>query len=199
MARPREFDAEDLLEKAMLAFWEGGLQGTSMRQLEAVTGVKQVSLYNAFGDKEGLFLAVLDRYADLLASVLDRHLEDRELDGIGAFLKSIVTPESSFPNNSFGCLIVNTALGAAAGGPEVKTRVQLCRAMVGEKLRAALGRAKSRGRLRHGLNLDQCTELLVSTLWGIFLTIRLAGDQTAGKPAALALNRTLRNWRSESS
>ena len=71
MARPREFDAEDLLEKAMLAFWEGGLQGTSMRQLEAVTGVKQVSLYNAFGDKEGLFLAVLDRYADRMASVLD--------------------------------------------------------------------------------------------------------------------------------
>ncbi len=170
-----------------------------MRQLEAVTGVKQVSLYNAFGDKEGLFLAVLDRYADLMASVLDRHLENRELDGIGAFLKSIVTLGSSFPNNYFGCLMVNTALAAAAGGPAVKARVELCRTMVGEKLGAALRRAKSRGRLRRGLNLDQCTELLVSTLWGIFVTIRLAGDQTAGKPAAKALIRTLRDWRSKPS
>ncbi len=199
MARPREFDTEDLLEKAMLAFWEGGLQGTSMRQLEAVTGVKQVSLYNAFGNKEGLFLAVLDRYADRMASALDRHLENRELDGIGAFLKSVVTPEAGFPYNSFGCLMVNTALAAAAGGPAVKTRVESCRAMIGEKLGAALGRAKSRGRLRRGLNLDQCTELLVSTLWGISVTIRLAGDQTAGKPAAKALIRTLGDWRSKSS
>ena len=62
MGRPREFDTEDLLEKVMLAFLESGLQGTSMRQLEATTGVKQVSLYNAFGDKEGLFLSALDRY-----------------------------------------------------------------------------------------------------------------------------------------
>ncbi len=199
MARPREFDTEDLLEKAMLAFWEGGLQGTSMRRLEAVTGVKQVSLYNAFGNKEGLFLAVLDRYKDLMASALDRHLENRDLDGIGAFLKSIVTPESSFPNNYFGCLMVNTALAAATAGPAVKTRVELCRAMVGEKLRAALRRAKSRGKLRRGLNLDQCTELLVCTIDGIFVTIRLAGDQTAGKPAVKALIRTLGDWRSKSS
>ncbi len=198
MARPREFDAEDLLETAMLAFWDKGLQPTSMRHIEALTGVKQVSLYNAFGDKEGLFLAVLDRYTERMGKVLDSHLENRDLDGIAAFVKSMVTPGSGFPNNSFGCLMVNTALVAEAGGPAVKAHVDGARAMVHGKLAAALGRAKSRGRLKRGLNLDHCAELLVSTFWGIWITIRLAADQTAGKPAADALKGMLRDWRVES-
>ena len=198
MARPREFDLEDLLEKAMLAFWESGLQRTSMRRLEAATGVKQVSLYNVFGDKEGLFLAVLGRYNDLLTTVLDRHLDNRGLDGIASFTTSIVTPESGFPNNCFGCLIVNTALAVEVDGPAVKMRVDACRAMVRARLAGALERAKSRDTLRRGLNVDECAELVISTLWGIFVTIRLAGEQTAGKPAAEALNQTLSSWRVQS-
>lgn len=195
MARPREFDAEELLETAMLAFWERGLQPTSMRHIEAVTGVKQVSLYNAFGTKEGLFLAVLDRYTQRIAYALDGHLENRDLDGIAAFAKSIVTPGSGFPNNSFGCLMVNTTFAGEVGGPAVKAHVKDFRAMVRDKLAAALGRAKSRGKLKRGLKLDQSAELLVSTIWGIWATIRLAADQTAGKPAAEALSRMLQDWR----
>ena len=197
MARPREFDPEDLLETAMLTFWEKGLQPTTMRKIEELTGVKQVSLYNAFGDKEGLFLAVQDRYAERIGKALDRHLENRDLDGIIAFAKSMVTPGSGFPDNAFGCLTVNTALIGEAGSPAVKARVDACRGMVRDKLAAALGRAKSRGRLKRGLNLNHCAELLVSTLWGIFITIRLAADQTAGKPAVDALNRMLRDWRAK--
>ncbi len=179
----------------MLAFWEKGFQPTSMRHIEAATGVKQVSLYNAFGDKEGLFLAVLDRYNARISEVLDRHLEDRDLDGIIAFAQSIVTPESGFPNNSFGCLMVNTALGGEAGGWATSERVDDCRALVRDKLKKALTRAKSRRKLKRGMNLDQCAELLVSTFWGIFVTMRLAKDQTAGRPAVEALTGTLCDWR----
>jgi AcrR family transcriptional regulator len=68
MARPREFDSEELLDKVALAFLENGLQSTSMRQLETLTGVKQVSLYNAFGSKEGLFLAAFDRYTEQIGA-----------------------------------------------------------------------------------------------------------------------------------
>ena len=198
MARPREFDPEALLETAMLTFWEKGFQPTSMRHIEAVTGVKQVSLYNAFGDKEGFFLAVLDRYAERIGKALDRHLENRDLDGIAAFAKAMVTPGSGFPDNSFGCLAVNTAVFAGADGPAVMARVDACRGMVRDKLAAALRRARSRGRLKRGLNLNHCAELLVSTFWGVFITIRLAADQTAGKPAVESLKRTLRDWRADS-
>jgi len=199
VGRPREFDADDLLEKAMLAFWETGLHKTSMRDLEAVTGVKQVSLYNAFGDKEGLFLAVLDRYVDLLLPVVDHHLDNRDLDGIAAFVNSIVSPNASHPNVHFGCLMVDTALIADTAGPEISRRVRAWRRMFHARFVAALQRAKSQGKLRRGLNVDACAEFVVTTIWGIFVTICLAGgDQTVGIPTAKILNQAMRDWRVKS-
>ena len=107
MARPREFDTEALLDQAGLAFLKDGLQLTTMRNLEDLTGVKQVSLYNAFGSKEGLFLAAFDRYTERVAAAQRSHLDGRGLDGIESFVKSIVSSDSPLPLAEFGCLIVN--------------------------------------------------------------------------------------------
>ena len=195
MARPREFDTEALLDKASLAFLKDGLQLTSMRHLEDLTGVKQVSLYNAFGSKEGLFLAAFDRYTQRVAAAQKLHLDDRGLDGIESFVKAIVSPDSPLPLAHFGCLIVNTALVADSAGPAIKSRVQVFRQQMHARFVGALTRARSRHKLKRGLNLDQCAEFVLSAVWGIFVTIRLADDdQTVGQPAARALVKTVRDW-----
>lgn len=197
MGRQREFDADDLLEKAMLAFWKNGFDRTSMRQVEAVTGVKQASIYNVYGDKNGLFLAVLDRYADFLLSTVDKHLGNRDLEGISSFVDSIVNQNATFRNVNYGCLMVNTAAQIAdAAGPAAWRRMSACRAELVARMLAALERAKARGKLRRELNLGECAEFLVSVIWGVFVTIRQAGgDQTVGIPVANVLNRTIRDWR----
>jgi TetR/AcrR family transcriptional repressor of nem operon len=195
MARPREFDTEELLDKVGLAFLEDGLQLTSMRHLEELTGVKQVSLYNAFGNKEGLFLAAFDRYTERVAATQKQHLDDRGLDGIESFVKAIVSPNSPLPLAHFGCLIVNTALVAGNAGPTIKSRVQVFRQEMHARFVGAINRAKSSHELKQGLNVDQCAEFLLSAVWGIFVTIRLADDdQTVGQPAASALVKTVREW-----
>jgi TetR/AcrR family transcriptional repressor of nem operon len=196
MARPREFNTEALLDKAGLAFLEDGLQLTSMRHLENLTGVKQVSLYNAFGSKEGLFLAAFDRYTERVATAQKAHLDDRGLDGIESFVKAIVSPDSPLPLAHFGCLIVNTALVADSAGPTIKSRVQVFRQEMHARFVGALTRAKSSHKLKRGLNVDQCAEFVLSAVWGIFVTIRLADDdQTVGQPAASALVKAVREWR----
>lgn len=196
MARPREFDTEELLDRAGLAFLEDGLQLTSMRHLEDLTGVKQVSLYNAFGSKEGLFLAAFDRYTERVAAAQKLHLDDRGLDGIESFVKAIVSTDSPLPLAHFGCLIVNTALVAGSAGPAIKSRVQEFRQQMHARFVGALTRAKARHKLKRGLNVDQCAEFVLSAVWGIFVTIRLADDdQTVGQPAARALVKTVREWR----
>jgi len=54
---------------------------------------------------------------------------------------------------------------------------------------------QSRHKLKRGLNLNQCAEFVLSAVWGIFMTIRLADDdQTVGQPAARALVKTVRDW-----
>lgn len=64
MARPRTFEEVDVLEKATREFWRRGFAGTSYTHLTRATGLTKASLYNAFGNKEALFLRVLDHYAN---------------------------------------------------------------------------------------------------------------------------------------
>ena len=196
MARPREFDTEELLDRAGMAFLEGGLQLTSMRHLEDLTGVKQVSLYNAFGSKEGLFLAAFDRYTDRIAAAQKEHLDGRGLDGIESFVKAIVSKDSPLPLAHFGCLIVNTALVAGSSGPAIKSRVQAFRQQMHDRFVGALNRAKASHKLKRGLIVDECAEFVLSAVWGIFVSIRLADDdQTIGEPAARAVVKAVREWR----
>lgn len=61
--RPLSFDREDVLEKAMLAFWRTGYETTSIADLTAAMGVTPPSLYAAFGSKQQLFLEAMRRYA----------------------------------------------------------------------------------------------------------------------------------------
>jgi AcrR family transcriptional regulator len=63
MGRPREFDTDAALEKAMRLFWAKGYEGTSVADLTETLGISKPSLYAAFGDKQSLFRAALERYA----------------------------------------------------------------------------------------------------------------------------------------
>lgn len=62
--RPRGFDADDVLDRALDVFWRQGFSGTSYADLTQATGLNKPSLYAAFGDKEALFASVIDRYRD---------------------------------------------------------------------------------------------------------------------------------------
>jgi TetR/AcrR family transcriptional regulator, transcriptional repressor for nem operon len=67
MARPRSFDPDEVLDRAMRRFWERGYRETSVDDLVEATGVKPGSLYNAFhGRKRELFLGSLERYSKLV-------------------------------------------------------------------------------------------------------------------------------------
>jgi TetR/AcrR family transcriptional repressor of nem operon len=62
MARPREFNEQTVLDRALSTFWSKGYDGTSVEDLVEATGLGRASLYGAFGDKEQLFSKVLDHY-----------------------------------------------------------------------------------------------------------------------------------------
>ncbi|MEN8005752.1 MAG: TetR/AcrR family transcriptional regulator [Candidatus Krumholzibacteriota bacterium] len=68
MGRPRKYDRDDVLNKAMKLFWTKGYEGTHLKELVEVTGINRFSLYKEFGGKEGLFMAALAAYMEELAS-----------------------------------------------------------------------------------------------------------------------------------
>ena len=64
MGRPKNYDHQDVLKKAMMQFWKAGFAETSLSDLEVATSLNRYSLYKGFGDKETLFEQSLEYYQD---------------------------------------------------------------------------------------------------------------------------------------
>lgn len=91
MARPRSFDPHEALDLARDVFWRQGFQGTSLDDITVATGLTKPSLYAAFGDKNTLFLKVLDRYHERVVANAERVLnEGPARDAIERWLTSFV-------------------------------------------------------------------------------------------------------------
>jgi TetR/AcrR family transcriptional repressor of nem operon len=115
MGRPRNFEADTVVERAMEEFWTHGYANTSPARLAEATGVGKGSLYNTFGSKRQLFDEALARYgrmgAERAEEVLSQPGTTRER--IGAYLRETVDSDVAQPIRR-GCLAVNTA--AELGG-----------------------------------------------------------------------------------
>jgi AcrR family transcriptional regulator len=122
--RPRTFDIDLALERAVQVFWKHGFQDASMHELTEAMGLSKPSLYAAFGDKEALYLKTLERYTQLL---IERHAAslDVEPDGrraVASFLRSlaVMLTDPSLPG---GCFIINGT--ADSGGSTIPASVEL--------------------------------------------------------------------------
>lgn len=110
MARNKEYTREDVLNAATLAFWVKGFKGTSMSDLVSATGLNKHSMYQEFGNKEGLFRECIDYYVLKLASEGNRILTQQPLGikNIKAFFHRLIDCAAS--NNCPGCMLVNSAI-----------------------------------------------------------------------------------------
>jgi TetR/AcrR family transcriptional repressor of nem operon len=147
MARPREFDPDEVLDRSMREFWERGYRETSVDDLVEATGVRPGSLYNAFpGGKRRLFLEALARYSQL---VLPEKMGALEHAGAGlaelrAYFDGLVSDLTS-PEGRMGCLMVNSTMELAAEDSEVGAVVRNHMARLERNAARALRNAKRRG------------------------------------------------------
>ncbi len=109
MARPRTYDADAVLNGAMHCFRANGFHSASIKDLEAATGLTSGSLYNAYGDKEGLFRAAMTHYLKtIIAPRLAEHAgPDADLDRLERLYLSILDLPYADGN---GCLVINSAV-----------------------------------------------------------------------------------------
>jgi AcrR family transcriptional regulator len=124
MVGVRQFDEQEVIAIALDVFWRKGLHDATMQDLAAATGVQRGSLYNAYGDKEAIFLRAFDQYAgqflETAANALARGDAAARLQNF--FDMIIVNMTSGSPPR--GCLTTRTALDAAISSTAVRQRVQ---------------------------------------------------------------------------
>ena len=133
MARPKSFDRDQALDRAVDVFWSQGYQATSMSDLRAAIGIGRQSLYDTFGDKRSLYLAALARYEDVILGQVRERLAapGSPLRGIRralAFYEEHNTSEAAT-----GCLLVNSFAEFGCSDPEVHAAL----AETGQRFEAA--------------------------------------------------------------
>jgi AcrR family transcriptional regulator len=120
MSGVRQFDTDQALERALERFWAKGYAATSMQDLAEATGVLRGSLYNAYKDKEGLFLAAYARYGERLLAEAQRALSaPRAEDALANFFNwAIQSMTTGTPAR--GCLTTKTATDFTADTPRIR-------------------------------------------------------------------------------
>lgn len=120
MAGVRQFDEEAVLEQALAVFWQNGYSNTTMQELAGATGVQRGSLYNAYGDKETLFLRVFERYREGWLNATRTALDVPDArEALGRFLTLLVDSMTA-GNPARGCLSTKTALGPDIQDPMIR-------------------------------------------------------------------------------
>lgn len=186
--RPREFDMDAAIERAMDAFWSSGYYGTSLPDLLDATNLSRGSLYAAFGDKHGLFLCALDRYIAEALTRLDAELDPRRnaLAGLRACLAGYVERTSGAAGKR-GCLVVATAMELAGHDTEVEQRIRRFFKTMETRLAAALARAQAEGDLVDGVEPATAARLLLCLLEGM----RVVGKTSSDRSMSQAVVQTL--------
>ena len=110
MARTKQYDEQEVIEKAMSLFWRNGYESTSVRMLEKEMGINQFSIYSSFGSKHGVFLESLKCYKSKTASVFEKLQNGTGgINDIKAFFyDSVAMPTKIGEFHNKGCLLTNT-------------------------------------------------------------------------------------------
>jgi TetR/AcrR family transcriptional repressor of nem operon len=121
MGRPREYDEGEVLAAAGDVFWARGYEATSTRALTECTGLTPASIYNAFGDKRGLYLRALRYYLDQTLRERITRLESTLPPGraIAMFFREIITRSLADPQHR-GCMLMNAAIEVTSDDPEMQ-------------------------------------------------------------------------------
>jgi AcrR family transcriptional regulator len=145
--RPRAYDPDKALRRAMETFWERGYAATSLDDLSAAMGMNRPSLYAAFGDKRALYLKALESYIAASRAGLDVALSvERPLrEALRRVYASALSVYLAGANAARGCLLIGTAATESVSDPEVRALMANSVRSLDEAFEARIRFAQERG------------------------------------------------------
>lgn len=176
--RPREFDREEALGRAVHLFWQQGFEATGIAELTEVMGIGRQSLYSTFGDKRQLFLAALQAYGQTQTAEIRSFLDApgsplQNIRDLFAHLRGRAQEE-----DFYGCLINNSLAEIGLRDEEIGDFLRGYITQAEGLFRRTLERAAEAGELRPGIDPQRQARTLVNTIQGLALMakIRMPGE-----------------------
>jgi TetR/AcrR family transcriptional repressor of nem operon len=192
MARPREFDEEEVLNRALEVFRAKGFEGATLDELEQATGLGRGSLYGAFGDKRSLFLKALARYLD---TAMRQRLAN--LQGPGAGRAEIIgvfralAREAVGDRERKGCLVTNCSIELADRDPDLACQAARSLDLLERAFADAVRRAQARGEIAAVRDPVRLARFLTVCMEGMLVLARMRPDAAWLDDAVAAVDEAL--------
>lgn len=177
MGRPKSYDRDEILEKAMELFWLHGFHATSTQALVEHMNVNRYSLYAEFGSKQRLYEAALARYDE---RVVTRHFGSLEAENAGLpevrdVMKSFMTAAGG-PGAEYGCFLCNCATERAPHDSSSRQFVDDYIVRITAAFERVLGNAQRVGAIRPDVDVAVQGRFFVAIMLGLFVLLRSQTD-----------------------
>ncbi|WP_088925373.1 TetR/AcrR family transcriptional regulator [Burkholderia multivorans] len=171
--RPREFDREMALKRAMHAFWRRGYEGTSMSDLVEAMGIASARIYAAFGSKEELFREAVALYEKGDGSFADRALREEAnvCASIERMLRDAIATYTK-RGHPHGCMVVSAATNCAAENEGVMDWLAAHRHARTHSIAERFKLAEKQGQFMPGTNVKALADFYAAQLHGISVQSR---------------------------
>jgi AcrR family transcriptional regulator len=191
IGRPRAFDVDEALDRALEVFWRKGYEGTSLPDLTEAMGINRPSLYAAFGNKEALFRKAIDRYADGPAAYFREALEAPTARAVVERLLRGAVDLLTDPRHPPGCLVVQGALSCGDAAEPIRQELVSRRKAGEEAIRQRFERAISDGDLPADANAADLARFIATVNVG--MAVQAAGGASRDELQRVA-RIALRSW-----
>ena len=185
MPRPKEFNPDNAIEKAMHVFWHKGYEATSIEDLLTAMNLNRGSLYDTFGGKRQLFLKVIDRYCHGFVaekfSLLDQ--PGPALPTLRRFIHGMIEGALADPQRR-GCLIANTVMELSPHEKEIAGTLRQALKMAEDTFFKVLARAKQQGELKHDKDPRALARFLATMMQGTIVMIKAGASADVVKQTA---------------
>jgi AcrR family transcriptional regulator len=176
--RPRAYDPDAALAKAMEAFWKSGYAATSLDDLSAATGMNRPSLYAAFGDKQEIYVKAYAKYRARMREefrpILEAQGSIREV--LRRVLEACRDLYLSGPDGPRGCLTVVTAASEAIAEAEIRDLVLEAIAGLDRTFAALFAKAIERGELPKISEPKTLAAMTTATIHSLAIRARARGQ-----------------------
>lgn len=176
MGRPIGFDKGQALEAAMLLFWERGFEGTSMADLTQAMQLNPSSIYAAFGDKNSLFAASVDRYLATRTGYATAALQQPTLERVVRALFENTVRFLTTPGHPPTCMTLAGAMGCSVGAAPARDLMTAVRRQNEIAIKLRLQQARDAADFPERIDIDDYTRYLSMLLAG--LSIQAANGST---------------------
>jgi AcrR family transcriptional regulator len=180
MVGARQFDEQEVISIALDVFWRKGLHDATMQDLATATGVQRGSLYNAYGDKEAIFLRAFDQYAGQFLETAGNALAQGDAAARLQKFFDVIIANMTSGSPPRGCLTTRTALDAAISSTAVRQRVQ----SLLSRLEHLIGKAISSAPNKLPIDANRLARVVVTFTRGLAVMERAGYGRKQLKEAA---------------